>query len=251
MLSGTADVTRLAQGAPELCGFRDETLVLENVEILQITWELAGAAVAGCLPPALHPTIPALATWLVWRCPEGPLGRFALAQTRVSTRSGVRPRAFLFSAVIEGEEAARPLAAEWGYRCLPGEVRLQRGYDRITVEVRRDGRTILATGLYDPDPLRNDDVQYTANMNLARTPNGLRLVQVDPDFRVHRAERGTPRLERFDGGAWGASGLVPQDPVAASFAVADVVLPRIRYVCRPDVSAFEGTETVGGTRAQH
>jgi hypothetical protein len=32
--------------------------------------------------------------------------------------------------------------------------------------------------------------------------------------------------------------------VSASIAVADVTLPAIRYVCRPDVWAFEGTERV-------
>jgi hypothetical protein len=36
----------------------------------------------------------------------------------------------------------------------------------------------------------------------------------------------------------------PSDPIAASFSVANVTLPRLRYVCRPDVLAFEGSERV-------
>jgi hypothetical protein len=33
--------------------------------------------------------------------------------------------------------------------------------------------------------------------------------------------------------------------VSATVAVADVVVPRLRYVCRPDELAFTGTETLG------
>jgi hypothetical protein len=34
--------------------------------------------------------------------------------------------------------------------------------------------------------------------------------------------------------------------VVATFAIADVTLPRLRYVCRPDVLAFFGTEPALG-----
>ncbi|MGH2685235.1 MAG: hypothetical protein ACRDJP_07205, partial [Actinomycetota bacterium] len=84
------------------------------------------------------------------------------------------------------------------------------------------------------------------NMNLADTPRGLRLVQVDPDYEVHRAERASPRLSVFDAGAWGEPLLEPVHPVVATFAVADVVLPRLRYVCRPEELAFFATEPAGG-----
>ena len=79
-------------------------------------------------------------------------------------------------------------------------------------------------------------------MHLARTPRGLRLVQVDPTFAVERAERGRPHLVAFDAAAWGDARIVPMHPVSASIAIADVTLPRLRYLCRPDVWAFEGTE---------
>jgi len=37
----------------------------------------------------------------------------------------------------------------------------------------------------------------------------------------------------------------PSHPVSASFTTAAVTLPALRYVCRPDVLAFVGTERVG------
>jgi hypothetical protein len=51
-------------------------------------------------------------------------------------------------------------------------------------------------------------------------------------------------VRSFDAGAWGDPRVQPVYPVSASLAVADVTLPRIRFLCRPDVLAFEGTEVV-------
>ncbi|MGH7855685.1 MAG: acetoacetate decarboxylase family protein, partial [Candidatus Binatia bacterium] len=161
MLTGIAEVERLAAGAPRMESFRSEPLVLEGVEILQVAFEAESHGIEAALPPALHPTIPPLVTWLVWRCRSGPFGSFTLAQTRISCRSGVRPRGYLVAAMIDGDEAARRLAAEWGYRCEAATVGLQRGYDRITAVVSRGGQPILDVSLLDPDPLAPDDVQYT------------------------------------------------------------------------------------------
>ena len=93
-------------------------------------------------------------------------------------------------------------------------------------------------------PLRSADASYSASVHLAHTPRGLRLVQVDPDFDVERAERGRPIVERFDAPAWRCEGARPSAPIAGSFTVADVTLPPLRYVSRPDVPAFLGTERV-------
>jgi hypothetical protein len=146
--------------------------------------------------------------------------------------------------MIDSVEAARALTSRWGYGYRPGDVRLARQYDAVTGTVCVDGRIILDVSLRDPDPLGPHDIQYTASMHLARTPRGVRLVQVDPTFAVQRAERGRPHLAAFAAAAWGDARIVPTHPVSASIAVADVTLPKLRYVCRPDVWAFEGTETL-------
>ena len=72
----------------------------------------------------------------------------------------------------------------------------------------------------------------------------MRLVQVDPTYEVARAERARPRLAACEAAAWGDARIVPGHPVSASIVLADVMLPRLRYVCRPDVWAFDGTERV-------
>ncbi len=244
MLTGTADPAALARDAASLESFATEPEKLLGVETLQIAWEIERAGADALLPPGLHPTRPPLVTWLVQRFPESPWGPFAMAQCRVECRSGLRPRGFLRGGVIDNAEAREQLALRWGYALDRGEVHLSRSYDEIRAQVAPGERTILAAALSDPMPLRNEDAYYVANMNLAHTPSGLRLVQVDPEFEVERAERGRPVLERFDAEAWRCAGVRPSDPISASFTVATVTLPALRYVCRPDVLAFEGSERV-------
>ena len=243
MLFGTADVDELATGAPTMERLDTEPLTLPGVWVLQTTFEMPIAARECLLPPGLHPTDPPLVSWLFFQCADGPLGPFTLAQLRVSCRSGLRPRGFLVESVVDSTEAGRALAAGWGFRHRLGQVRLARGYDAVTGTVQCNGRTLLEVALRDPDPLGAHDVQYTAGMHLARTPRGMRLVQVDPTFVVARAERGRPSLGAFDAAAWGDARVAPRHPVSASIALADVTLPKLRFLCRPDVWAFDGTES--------
>jgi hypothetical protein len=209
---------------------------------LQVLCEFESRLAEELLPPALHPTLPGVVGWMVQRVGASPWGPFHLAQTRIECRSGVRPRGFLAGAVIDNPEAAAALAAGWGYRSRAGAIRLRRFYDRVEAEVAIDGETVLSIGLRDPEPLAAADVQYVANMNLARTQRGLRLVQVDPAFALERAERGEPLIEAFDGDAWGVAALDPSYPISASSTAGAMTLPRLRYLCRPDVWAFDGTE---------
>ncbi len=244
MLMGAADPSLLAREAPTLASFATEPTKLHGVETLQVLCEIERAGSASLLPPGLHPTLPPALTWLVQRVAESPWGEFAIAQCRIECRSGLRPRGFLRGGVADNEAAALELAARWGYGLRPGQVRLERGYDRIRATACADGETILDLELRDPTPLRNGDVFYVASMHLAHTPRGLRLVQVDPEFEVERAERGRPVLGGFEAAAWRCAGALPSHPVSASFTLATVTLPALRYVCRPDVLAFLGSERV-------
>ncbi len=247
-LFGVRDVTPLLKDAPLMEGLDTEPETLSGVEVLQVMFEIASDAMQDLLPRALNPTIPPTATFVFWRCPDGPLGPFTLAQVRVGCRAGVRPRGFLLQAYCEGEPAATALAARWGFACRPGTVRLRRYYDRIVGTVAADGRPILQISLIDPQVIVGVEIQYTANMNLARVRGAegerVRLVQVDPEYTLRRTDRGRPQLDVFVPEAWHATGLTPVYPVSASAAVCDLTLPRIRYIVDPDVPALQGTEQV-------
>ena len=244
MLTGRADLDALAREAPRLAGFAAEPLKLNGVETLQLLCEIEREGSEQLLPSALHPTIPPAVTWMVQRVAESPWGAFSLAQCRIECRSGLRPRGFLRGGVCDREEVAVQLTAGWGYALRLGEIRLERGYDQIRATIAIAGSRILDAALRDPRPLRNEDAYTVASMHLAHTPRGLRLVQVDPEFELERAERGRPLLAGFEAAAWGCQGARPSYPVSASFTLARVTLPALRYLCRPDLLAFEGSERV-------
>lgn len=247
-ISGTLDVGPLLAEAPMMDGFDAEAWEIAGVETLQVLYEIDERAMPGLLPPALHPTIPPTLIVTVAKYPDSPVGPFTMAQARLGCRAAALPRGYLLRAYIDSEAAAEALGRRWGYACRIGEVRLQRYHDRITGVVRADGAEILRAWLVDPQPISGADIQYVANMNLARAPgeDGGALVQVDPEFVFHRAERGRPELAVFEQAAWRAEGVEPVWPIVASFTVCDSGFPRIRFVLDPAKPAIAGTRRVGG-----
>ncbi len=245
MLIGTASVEELAARAPVVETFDGEPAICEGADVLYVTYEIATGHTEAMLPPGLHPTDPPIVTWVFHRFAASPWGPFAMAETRIECRSGLRLRGFLVSAVVDSPKAAEALGKRWGYATRPGTIELRRHYDAASAVVHMQERSILELTLSDPEPLSAADLQYVPNMNLARTPRGLRLAQVEPRHEIRRVERWRPRVVCFDGAAWGDSRIRPAHPVAASLAAANVTLSPIRFVCRPDVLAFEGTESVG------
>jgi hypothetical protein len=224
-----------------------EPVELPRAEVLQVMFEIDDAPMLDLLPRALHPTIPPTVTFVFWRCPDSPWGAFQMAQVRVGCRAGARPRGFPVSVWCDSEAASEALRAGWGFDCRPGGVRLKRNYDRITGTVVAQDATLLQVSLIDPQAISGGDVQYVANMNLANVRRDgnvqPRLVQVDPDYTFHRADRGRPAVERFEHTA-ATQGITPVYPVAATCTVCDITLPHIRYIVDPDRPAMGGTETV-------
>ncbi len=248
-LVGDRDLRALADHAPALPDLRTELLTLTEVEVLQLLYEIDDSAITSLLPPALHPTIPPTVSFVFWRVRSGPWGEFELAQARVGCRAGARPRALLLRAYCSNETAARALAEGWGFPAVPGEVRLRHYYDRVVGEVRAGGKVVVHGELVDPEAISGADIQYIANLNLARVRREdgelLRLVQVDPDYVFHKAERGRPLVTAFDAPSWLLDGAVLDWPVSASYAVCDVELPRIRYLVDPERPPLEAVERVG------
>ena len=247
-LSGTLDISPLIGRAPRLESLRPTPETLPRAEILHLMYEIDDRAMQELLPKALHPSIPPTATLVFWRCPEGPLGPFTLAQVRVGSRAGLRPRGFLVACYCDSATAADALRERWAFNCRPGDVRLRRYHDRATGAVVVNGQSILEVALIDPVPISGVEIFYQDNMNLALAsadgPERPWLVQVDPEYTFYRTERGRPLINRFDQAAWSAAGLSPVYPVSASYAVCDLTLPRIRYIVDPDRPVFEGTVTI-------
>lgn len=248
-LSGTLDIAPMLAEAPMMSGTDAEPWAIAGVELLHLTFEIDDATMLENIPKALHPTLPPVVYVTVAHYPESPAGAFTLAQVRAGCRAAVLPRGFLLRAYSDSQAACDALGERWGFDCRVADVRLRRFHDQVEGTVRIDGRDILRAVLHNPEPISGSDVQYVANINLARLPDDHgkgSLVQVDPEYAFHRAERGRPEIAVFDRDAWNAAGVTPRHPVAATFVLVDTGFPRIRFVLDPAVAAMVGTRRVGG-----
>lgn len=245
MLSGTAPLTELLGHAATMPSFDAAEVTFPDAVVFQAMCEIAVAGRQASLPAGLHPTNPPTLVVQAWRCPDSPWGPFAMAQLRVGCRSGLRPRGMVQGCVVDNAAAAGALAAGWGFPAQVGEVRLDVGYHEVTLAVGVDGRAVASVHALTPVPLDPADVSYATTVVLARTPRGERLVQVDTELAVTRAERLRLRTPLVDAPAAGLHpSVVVTHPVAASVSRGALTLHRLRYVSRPEELAFTGTEPV-------
>ena len=243
-ISGTLDVSPRVVDTPLASELATEPVVLERAQVLYVMFEIASEHIDDLLPPALNRTDPPIATFVVIKAVDSPLGTFTLAQTRVGCRAGARPRGFVTGGYIDSPVPA--LADRWGFALKQAAVSLGGRYHDVEAEISVDGRPILLTSLVDPVPLSGAEIQFAASMQLARViregAEQPRLVQVDPELTFHRASRGRPRLDAFEASAWGDDRIEPVYPVSAWYAACDLSLPQVRYICDPALPAFQGTE---------
>lgn len=244
MLLGTADVESLLADAPTIAAFSPDATELADVTCFQLSVEMRNVSREALLPPSLHPTIPAAATIQFWDVGTSPWGRFSMAVVRVSCRSGVRARGFTMRVVSSNADVTRHLRGGWGFPAVTGDVELRSGYDGVDATAVIDGAVVLDASGLDPEPMGVDDVQYTGTLNLAHTPKGPRLVQVEAHHTASRVERLLPRLHAFDPEGLGHELLLPARDIAATVATENVSLPPIRFVCSVEELAFTGTEPV-------
>jgi len=245
MLLGSADVTRLAGRAPVVEEFHSEALELGDVVCLQLSAEMPNSAREAVLPSGLHPTVPAAMSLQVFSAASSPWGELGLAVLRVSCRSGVRARGFTIGAVASSEAAVSGLSSTLGFPIQLGEVSLRHGYDGTDFSVTNRDGTLASFSAVNPEPMGNSDVQFTGTLNLAHTPLGLRLIQVESACSPTQVERLTPGQLIVDGSAWGESLIEPSMVIAASVVVAPSwTFPPVRFVCKPDELAYTGTEAV-------
>lgn len=245
-LVGSRNLSGLFKAAPLVTISSEDRWELPAAQILQLMYEIDDPQMTTLIPPALHPTIPPTLVLTVTRVPESPAGPFVLAEVKVGARSGARPRGFLAQGYCDSAEAITALGARWGYPLRQAEVTLEKRYDRIHATVKAGGTTALELTLLNPEPISGNDLQYLANLNLARvTRDGAeldRLVQVDADYVFRSADRGKPQLDAFDPAAWQLAGAKPIHPVSASYAVAGITMPVLRYLVDPVKPPLQSVE---------
>jgi hypothetical protein len=222
---------------------------LERVAVAHVYFETTTEAALKYLPRALSPTRPASLMFTIWDVPDSAAGPFRLAQVRIGCRAGARGRALLMRAVVDSERAAGELEGRWGFACRVGAVQMARYHDVCTARVSADGAgVVLELSVDDPEPISGGDIQWSASLHLARVHSegdAVLLLQVDPEFEFHRADRGVPRIAAFDPDFWLIPGLAPGKPISGVTADVRVSMPRLRFVLAPDRDVFEGTRRIG------
>lgn len=244
MLVGSECPARFEQDAPEVERFEATELRFSDAVFLQALCEIEAEPMCAMLPPALHPTLPPVVGFGAYEVEDSPWGPFRLAQLRIECRSGLRPRGLLVGAVVDSPEAGRGLARRFGFRTVVGEVRLARAYDACRLTVAVGGSRLLELRIGAPERIGENDPQFVSSLHPAKTPQGFRLLQVDIEHAVKRAERGRLELLAFDAERWGEPRIRPSWPLPGVVGRADVTIRPIRFACRADVLAFEGTEAI-------
>lgn len=242
---GTLDLAVGLAGAPVMTDLSPKTWELPGAEVLQVSYEVDEAAALAITPSSLHPSIPPYATFSVARYPESPHGPFHLASVRLIVRAGIRPRGLLIGAWCDNEAASAALAAGWGYKISPAEVSYIRNYQAIRGTVTIGGNTALDVALLDPEPVVGADLELFDNLHLTNVEGGDPvIVQVDPSYVHHAADRGRAELAAYEPEILGTAGIVPVYRVVAVACSADVELAAPRFVIDPTKPAISGTRRI-------
>lgn len=242
MLTGTADLDELAAAAPTIPAFAASEVLFEGAICLQVMLEMPNASREAVLPASLHPTVPAVLCLQTWQIDESPWGGFAMMLSRVACRSGVRARGYTTRALVSSDRAVKGLMQTYGYPAVKADIQFRHGYDGADASATIGDQLVAMIRAHSPEPISPDDVQYTSTLNLAHTPNGLRLVQVEARHHGSKADRLTASLEAFDAKSLGSDLLEPRRLVSASLVTQTVEISPVRFVCKADELAFTGTE---------
>lgn len=229
---GTLDVTPLASGLPHLSALDAPTWELPDGEFLQINWEVEDAAALTLTPPSLHPSIPPFASFFGCHFPDSPVGPFSLVQVRLVVRAGVRPRALCLGAVCDSDAAVAALRAHWGYPVQLGDVAVARRHDQVRFSAALEGRTVAELAVHTADVINGSDLMTFDNLHLVRLGDdpGPKLLQIDPEYTIHQADRGRPAVVLADPQALGMRGALRlASPIIGFTFRADSDLVPVRF----------------------
>src|SRR5262245_2384663 len=150
---GTRNIELDLVGAPTVDLSDNIELVFEGGEILQVLSELTFKGFETRLPPALHPSHPPFASMVFYSVPESQFGPFSIGMVRVSSLAGISRFGYAVRGWVDNEHVAAEFGRRFGYRLEPGEVQINRRYDRVWGTVVVDGKLVLEAGMTDPQPV--------------------------------------------------------------------------------------------------
>lgn len=244
---GLFDPTTVAADLPHLASTDAPEWEMPDAEFLQINWEVEDEPALALTPKSLHPSIPPFASFFASHIPESPVGPFSLVQIRLVVRAGIRPRALCLGAVCDSPAAAEALRTHWGYPVQVGDVEVSRRHDVVRYSAALDGRTVAELAVHTADVISGGDLMTFDNLHLVRLGEDERpqLVQVDPEYTIHNADRGRPVVTLPDPEALGMrGGLRLASPIIGFVFRADTDLVPIRFTIDPVEPAITSSRRV-------
>jgi hypothetical protein len=243
--SGSLDVATIAGDVPEVFSLDTPTWEMENAQFLQINWEVDDAAALSLTPPSLHPSIPPFASFFAGHFPESPEGPFSIVQVRLVVRAGIRPRALCLGAVCDSAPVTAALREHWGYPVQLGDVVASNRHDRVRFTASLDGRVVADFAVHTADVINGSDLMTFDNLHLVRLGGEAKLVQIDPEYTIHQADRGRPEVHLPDPNALGMQGsLTLTSPVIGFTFRADTDLVPPRFTIDAVESALSSTKRI-------
>jgi len=168
-------------------------------------------------------------------------------QVRLGVRAGVRPRALCLGALCDSADAVQALRDHWGYPVQLGEVTLARRHDQVRYTAALEGRTVLELAVHTADVIQGSDLMTFDNLNLVRIGDdtSAKLVQIDPEYTIHQADRGRPTVSLPDPQAMGMSGALRlASPIIGFTFRADTDLVPVRFTIDTERPAISSTKRV-------
>jgi Acetoacetate decarboxylase (ADC) len=245
--SGLLDVSAPPADIPTLSSLEAPSWEMGDAQFLQINWEVDDAGALALTPPSLHPSIPPFASFFAARIPESPVGPFSIVQIRLVVRAGIRPRALCLGAVCDSAAAVDALRSHWGFPVQLGEVFTASRHDHVRFIASLEGRELVDLAVHTADVINGSDLMTFDNLHLVRLAGGDQptLVQVDPEYTIHQADRGRPAVSLPDPQALGMRGALRlASPIIGFTFRADSDLVPVRFTIDGVEPAIRSTHRV-------
>jgi hypothetical protein len=241
---GTLDVAALRAGLPVVTTLAHQSWRCEATEVLNFVYEIDDRSGLDLIPGALHPTIPLYANLMLLRHATSPAGPFALAELRIVSRAGMHQGGYTTGGFCDSDQAIAFLRERYGWPLRHGEVSIQRKHYAVLGSVVAGGEPVFEGWLEKAEAISPGDLLYPVSLHLALVDGAPRLIQAEPLYAPERAERGTPRVQRFDATAFGERRVRFTNPLPATWTRGAYEMRPVRWVMDPEQPAVVGATRV-------
>jgi hypothetical protein len=166
---------------------------------------------------------------------------------RLVVRAGIRPRGLCLGAVCDSAAAVEALRDHWGFPVQLGDVEVSHRHDQVRFAAALDGRTVADFAVHTADVINGGDLMTFDNLHLVHLGDDAdpKLVQVDPEYTIHQADRGRPTVSLPDPRALGMAGALRlAAPIIGFTFRADTDLVPVRFTIDSRKPAVTSTNRI-------